>query len=70
MTFLQEKLKNRKKKIGKGVCEFCGEFKSLCYICSKCGFTICQTCFIENQKTFTRSGVTWVCPSCLNWETL
>ncbi|HCP10567.1 MAG TPA: hypothetical protein DIT22_07730 [Thermodesulfobacterium commune] len=64
------KEKSLKKKVGAGVCDFCGKSQSFCYLCTHCGLTICQTCFIENQRMFTRSGVTWVCPSCLNWETL
>ncbi len=62
--------KNKKKKLASGICDFCGKEHLLCYICTQCEFTVCQTCFIENQKMFTRSGVTWVCPNCLNWETL
>jgi len=64
------KEKRKKKKLAPGICDFCGEESPLCYICTHCEFTICQRCFIENQKLFTRTGVTWVCPNCLNWETL
>lgn len=62
--------KVKRKKLAPGICDFCGKEHPLCYICTQCEFTVCQTCFIENQKRFTRSGVTWVCPECLNWETL
>jgi len=64
------KEKTKKKKLAPGICDFCGEESSLCYICTHCGFTVCQRCFIEHQRLFTRTGVTWVCPNCLNWETL
>ncbi|NPA40030.1 MAG: hypothetical protein GXO57_06275 [Thermodesulfobacteria bacterium] len=65
-----ERKRRYSQKFTSGRCDFCGEEKEACYRCSKCGFTICQRCFIENQQMFTRSGVTWVCPNCLNWETL
>lgn len=64
------KERTKKKKISSGVCDFCWEEHPLCYVCIYCGFTICQRCFIEYQNLFTKTGVTWVCPNCLNWETL
>jgi len=64
------KEKRKKKKLAPGICDFCGEESPLCYICTHCGFTICQRCFIAHQRLFTRTGVTWVCPNCLNWFTL
>jgi len=62
--------KKKRKKIGKGVCDWCGKEQPFCFICINCGFTICQKCFIENQHLFTRSGVTWVCINCCSWQSL
>jgi len=33
-----------KKKVAEATCEFCGEEKPLCYVCRKCGFTLCAEC--------------------------
>ncbi len=66
----EEKKKIKKKRLSSGVCDYCWKEQPLCYICVNCGLTICQRCFIENQKMFTRTGITWVCPNCLNWQTL
>jgi len=66
---VKEKTK-KKKKLGPGVCNFCGKKQPLCYICPNCGFTICQRCFIEHQKLFTQTGVTWLCINCSSWHTL
>ncbi|MCC6025412.1 MAG: hypothetical protein LM575_00400 [Caldimicrobium sp.] len=60
-----------KKKVAEATCEFCGEEKPLCYVCRKCGFTLCAECLVAEQKKFVcASAVAWICPNCGNWETL
>ncbi|QJA06642.1 hypothetical protein FVE67_07480 [Thermosulfurimonas marina] len=60
----------RAKKYASGRCEFCGEERPLVWRCRRCGFTVCQVCLSRDQKYFSCNAITWVCPNCLNWETL
>ncbi len=53
-----------------GRCDVCGQEMPLCYKCQKCGYLICQQCMAHGPRRFSCNTVTWVCPNCLNWETL
>lgn len=55
--------RRRKKPPSAGVCPCCKQDTPFLWTC-RCGFSMCQTCMLDNTWGLTCNHVTWTCPDC------